>query len=50
MEIDREELIKWLCERLENCQRIAAEKTGDDRIGWLVDAAYFEAAIKELRR
>jgi len=41
-------LIDWLKERKANCERIAAEKTGADRAGWLEDGKYFNLAIAAL--
>lgn len=38
----------WLQERLDNCQRLAAQKKGKDRDGWLQDARYFSEALNAL--
>lgn len=34
----------WLAERQANCLRIARQRTGDDREGWLTDFVFFSAA------
>jgi hypothetical protein len=38
----------WVRERLDNCHRLAALRTGKDRDGWLEDAAYFAEILKRL--
>lgn len=38
----------WLQERLDNCQRLAAQKKGKDRDGWLQDARYFAEALNAI--
>jgi hypothetical protein len=44
----RTPLRDWLEERRQNCLRIAEQKTGNDKTGWLEDAEYFRAAIAAL--
>jgi hypothetical protein len=41
-------VLEWACERLANTQRIAAEKTGEDRIGWLIDQVYWQQIVAAL--
>lgn len=41
-------LVDWVRDRAENCERIAATKTGADREGWLQDARYFRAVLTAL--
>lgn len=36
----------WLKERELNARRLAAERSGDDRAGWLEDAEHFRAALE----
>ncbi len=38
-------LVEWVRERLENCNRIAATKTGVEREGWEEDARYFRLIL-----
>ncbi len=42
------DVLEWVQERYDNCVRIAAEKTGSDKAGWLADAAYFHAICQLL--
>ena len=48
-ERQRDKVIRWLQERLDNCHAIAAKKYGDDRAGWIEDAMYFQWAIEMLQ-
>jgi len=41
----REQCIAWVAERLENSERIAKHKSGDDKSGWLEDAMYFQTIL-----
>lgn len=42
-------LIAWCEASLRNCERLAAEKKGNDRDGWLDDAEHYGAIIDQLR-
>lgn len=42
--------LAWLEERKANCIRIASQKAGEDREGWIEDGAYFAHAISLIRR
>lgn len=43
--LDVADVRAWLIARLQNCRRLADQRVGADRDGWLEDAAYFSAAI-----
>lgn len=45
LEAVRPDVIEWLWDREENCLRLAREKTGVDRDGWIEDAKFFHLAI-----
>lgn len=45
---ENDPLVVWVLERLENCQEIAAKKTGSDRDGWLDDAQKFAQILRRL--
>lgn len=36
----------WLTERWMNCLTIAAMKQGEDKMGWLEDAVYFQTTLE----
>lgn len=42
-------LADWLQERHENTLRLAKQKRGEDRIGWMEDASYFSRAREAVR-
>jgi hypothetical protein len=41
--------LDWIEERLANSLRLADEKNGDDRAGWVQDAAYYAKTLAILR-
>jgi hypothetical protein len=43
-------VVDWAIERLENSDRIAKTKTGDDQRSWLEDRAYWRAIVDRLER
>lgn len=45
----RDKVLEWVFERYENCLRIAAQKTGDDKRGWLEDADHFLFVLQLLK-
>lgn len=45
-----DDTLDWLLERKENCLRLAQQKTGQDREGWIEDASRFGHAISLIRR
>ena len=45
----KQSLVDWLEERKLNALRIAQTKTGEDKTGWLEDAAYFSLAERVAR-
>ena len=47
-DFSREQVIRWLEERRDNCTRLASLMPAPDRDGWLEDGAYFEAAVRML--
>jgi hypothetical protein len=47
-QMDNEEVIEWLKERLDNCRLIAGTKKFGERAGWMEDARFFEAALTEM--
>jgi len=42
-------VLAWAEERLANSLRLASEKTGADRTGWLEDASYWSPIITALK-
>lgn len=41
--------LDWLRERYANCLRLASQKTGKDKAGWLEDSLYFASAISQIK-
>lgn len=41
--------LEWLEDRLANSLRLADEKNGDDRVGWVEDAAYYARTLAIMR-
>lgn len=49
-EVIEKDLLPWLRDREANCLRLAKLKVGEDRQGWLEDAAYFKLAVVALEK
>ncbi len=45
----REEVVRWLEDRREYAMRVAKDKTGSDRQGWIEDGDYLGAAIQLIK-
>lgn len=44
------DLLNWLEMSRANCESIAAKKTGEDRVLWLDDLAFYKRAIEIIKK